>query len=422
MYAVPLIIFLTTTLFVCANKYENIPEHALRLEQRVIKDGYPIEIHQIITEDGYIIAAYRIPHGLKNEQPENKNKSIVLIVHGMAGSPHNFIILGKERAAPYYFADRGLDVWLFSSRAIDTPFKKHIQLDWDKDPEFWSHSFHELGIYDMAATIDFILNCTGQEKVTLIGHSAGGTEYYALLSEKPEYNQKIKLAIGWGSAAILGRLDYPFLIFATQFHAIWKAIFRYIGRAEFLPGLATSNVKSTLIDICLVKDPFWFKFIKYTFAIVGSHNSVMTRDEYYPLIMSNIPRLSTRQLLHFLDNGVNGTFRKYDFGPKGNLKRYGRLDPPHYNLSAVTVPIAHFSSEQDGLVTLDDIYESIPKLPNPIFLYKIPFQKFSHTDYIFGYYATELVYRPTYQMIKKIDDGIIPPRVKVPSDYNNKEF
>ncbi|CAG9768674.1 unnamed protein product [Ceutorhynchus assimilis] len=413
MYRITL---LCVSLVVCANNYQNIPDYALRLEQQVVKYGYPIEVHQIITEDGYILAAYRIPHGLNKEVPENKNKSVVLIAHGLGGSPHNFLVLGKKRAVPYYFADQGMDVWLFSGRGSDIPFKKsHVKLDWNKDSAFWLHSFHELGIYDLAATIDFILKCTGQKKVTLIGHSAGGAEFFALLSEKPEYNQKVKLAITWGSSAILRRVDYPFLVLGTHLGDFLRTVVKFLRMAQVMvPGA----VKSTLIEIFLRKPPLWYKVVKYILNIIGSHNSVMMRDEYIPTILSNIPRVSTRELLHFMDNVHNGTFRKYDYGPKGNLKHYGQADPPHYNLSAVTAPIAFFDAEKDGFLSIEDIYECIQKLPNAVHIYKVPFRKFTHTDYIFGYNATELVYEPTYQMIKRIDSGIIPPRVEVPPGYH----
>ncbi|CAG9769418.1 unnamed protein product [Ceutorhynchus assimilis] len=111
------------------------------------------------------------------------------------------------------------------------------------------------------------------------------------------------------------------------------------------------------------------------------------------------------------------TFRKYDYGPKGNVKLYGQTDPPHYNLSAVTAPSAFFSAPLDGMISLEDVYEAILNLPNTIYLYRIPFYRFNHIHYLFGRNASELVYEPTYQLIKKIDSGVIPPQVEVPSDY-----
>lgn len=56
-------------------------------------------------------------------------------------------------------------------------------------------SFDEMGIYDLPSTIDYILGQTGDEKLTLVANSMGGTAPFVLLSCKPEYNEKINLII-----------------------------------------------------------------------------------------------------------------------------------------------------------------------------------------------------------------------------------
>lgn len=48
-----------------------------------------------------------------------------------------------------------------------------------------------MGIFDLAATIDYILTLTKTEKLHFIGHSQGSTEFLVLCSERPEYNDRI---------------------------------------------------------------------------------------------------------------------------------------------------------------------------------------------------------------------------------------
>ena len=48
-----------------------------------------------------------------------------------------------------------------------------------------------MGVYDLPASIDYILGITGQKKLFYVGHSQGCTSLFVLLSEKPEYNEKI---------------------------------------------------------------------------------------------------------------------------------------------------------------------------------------------------------------------------------------
>ena len=49
--------------------------------------------------------------------------------------------------------------------------------------------------YDATATIDYILNATGQDSLYVIGYSRGNTVGFTLLSEVPEYNKKVSIII-----------------------------------------------------------------------------------------------------------------------------------------------------------------------------------------------------------------------------------
>lgn len=52
-------------------------------------------------------------------------------------------------------------------------------------------SFHEMGVYDMTTTIDFILKNTGYSKLDVVGYSLGTTISLVCLTDRPEYNSKI---------------------------------------------------------------------------------------------------------------------------------------------------------------------------------------------------------------------------------------
>lgn len=57
--------------------------------------------------------------------------------------------------------------------------------------QFWTFSFHEIGVYDLPVMIDYTLNITKREKIFYIGHSQGTTVFTVLLCMLPEYNDKI---------------------------------------------------------------------------------------------------------------------------------------------------------------------------------------------------------------------------------------
>ena len=76
-----------------------------------------------------------------------------------------------------------------------------------------------MGIYDLPTMIDYILKTTGQEKLFYIGYSQGCTQFFVMGSLKPEYNDKIHLAVTLAPAVYLGnskgilaslaKLSYP---------------------------------------------------------------------------------------------------------------------------------------------------------------------------------------------------------------------
>jgi len=70
-------------------------------------------------------------------------------------------------------------------------------------------SYHELGIYDLPAMIDYISQTTGHKRMFYIGHSEGTTQFWVMASEKPEYNSRIILMIGLAPAAFSGNIRGP---------------------------------------------------------------------------------------------------------------------------------------------------------------------------------------------------------------------
>lgn len=109
----------------------------------------------------------------------------------MTSAAPAFLTFGREKSAAYKFADAGYDVWIGNARG-NTYSRHHITMD-PNDPKFWDFSWHEIGVYDIPATIDYILQQTNQTKLSYVGHSQGVTAFYVTLAELPEYNDKITI-------------------------------------------------------------------------------------------------------------------------------------------------------------------------------------------------------------------------------------
>jgi lysosomal acid lipase/cholesteryl ester hydrolase len=61
-------------------------------------------------------------------------------------------------------------------------------------------SFHEMGLFDIPAIINHILEVNGSSSLYYIGHSMGCTVYFTSMCLHPEYNSKIKAMIALAPA------------------------------------------------------------------------------------------------------------------------------------------------------------------------------------------------------------------------------
>jgi lysosomal acid lipase/cholesteryl ester hydrolase len=68
--------------------------------------GYQGEVHEVLTEDGYILKLHRINAKIANDRKP------VLLCHGILTNSVDFLISGPKIAIAYLLSDNGYDVWL----------------------------------------------------------------------------------------------------------------------------------------------------------------------------------------------------------------------------------------------------------------------------------------------------------------------
>ncbi len=61
--------------------------------------------------------------------------------------------------------------------------------------DFWSFCWHEGGIHDYSAIIDYVLEETEKENLFFVGHSMGSTQYLVSL------NQFTEILIVWSNSS-----------------------------------------------------------------------------------------------------------------------------------------------------------------------------------------------------------------------------
>ena len=75
--------------------------------------GYPIEEHQVITQDGYILTLHRIPYGLENTPDNamnilrNNGRQPVVLAHCLMGSSAVYTYGPTNNSLAYMLADAG---------------------------------------------------------------------------------------------------------------------------------------------------------------------------------------------------------------------------------------------------------------------------------------------------------------------------
>lgn len=115
-------------------------------------------------------------------------------------------------------------MWLGNARGTD-PSQAHTLFDpkGKGQKKFWSYTWHEIGLYDISASIDHILSITNQKKINYLGHSQGAIALLVLLSMRPEYNNKINEATLLAPAAYLKNIRNPFFKIISDLYKPLKA-------------------------------------------------------------------------------------------------------------------------------------------------------------------------------------------------------
>lgn len=180
--------------------------------------GYPSEVHNITTEDGYILEAHRIA---------NPGKQPVILMHGVLDSSMAWVTTGPNQSLGYILFDFGYDVFLLNSRGNDysTDHLKYRRDGTERERKmYWNFSWHEIGKYDLAATIDYVLKETNYTKIHYVAHSQGTTSFFVLVSERPEYNDKILLMTALAPPVFMAHIENHFFRMLSEHLTVIEVI------------------------------------------------------------------------------------------------------------------------------------------------------------------------------------------------------
>lgn len=183
--------------------------HEDEVSNAVKNAGYRGEVHKVKTVDGYALKVHRI---LPAKQ--SVHKGTAFLMHGLFRNSSDFIATGPKIALAYYLADHGYDVWMGNARG--TTFSREHEKHPSKSKQFWKFSFHEIGLYDVSAMLDFMFDHTKEAKTFYAGHSQGTCSLLALLSLTPSYNDKIIQAHLMTPATFMRHSSSPMVVLPAK--------------------------------------------------------------------------------------------------------------------------------------------------------------------------------------------------------------
>ena len=230
----------------------------------------------------------------------------------------------------------------------------------------------------------------------------GTTQYLILLSEKPEYNEKIRAGILLGPTAFGGHATNPMVV-ASPYAEMIGTFITKLGFQEFMPNFL--EIKSWLSHSICTASPLQLKMCRDFFAITVGMETNSMNASMTPIYMSHMPagtNINTMvQMGQMFRNGDH--FYKYDHGILGNMRVYGSYEPDEYDVSKVSAPTALIGGPSDGFADPRDLDVLAEKLPNVLYNKQVESNEFGHLHFILGKDAKSLVYDKVTHTFNKLE-------------------
>uniref|UniRef100_A0A8B9NCF8 Partial AB-hydrolase lipase domain-containing protein n=1 Tax=Accipiter nisus TaxID=211598 RepID=A0A8B9NCF8_9AVES len=339
--------------------------------------GYPYEEHEVVTDDGYYLTMQRIPHGKDNPRTP---KSVVLLQHGLALEGSIWVTNLPNSSLGFILADAGYDVWIGNNRG-NSWSRKHKEFEFYHQ-EYSAYSFHEMAMYDLPATINYILQKTGQEQLYYVAYSQGTTTGFIAFSSIPELDRKIKMFFALAPTTTNSHIKTPLV----------RLLYKY--------KLQLACVSERLMWLLN-----WISFISNGISLHAeninvSNGFLQSRIDVY---LSRYPdSTSLKNLLHWpairntLKFGLPVTSQA--FLPQATLFVF-QTTPPFYEPENMKTPLAAWYGGNDWISVPEDVNITLSRITNLAYKKYIP--EFIHFDFIWGMQAYEQVYREILELMEK---------------------
>eukprot|EP00927_Polykrikos_kofoidii_P009904 TRINITY_DN1415_c0_g1_i1.p1 TRINITY_DN1415_c0_g1~~TRINITY_DN1415_c0_g1_i1.p1 ORF type:complete len:441 (-),score=72.65 TRINITY_DN1415_c0_g1_i1:96-1343(-) len=391
------------TLTVALASYQ---DDVIDMEQKITVHGYPVQKHVVRTDDGYLLTAFRIPHGVaelrdRSGLAASGSRPAVIVQHALLCSSFDWVQMGPSNALVFILADAGFDVWLTNNRG-NMFGTNHTILSTDSGA-FWEFSWDEMALRDLPANVDYVLTTTGRSSLSYVGHSQGTIQAFAGFSQDAELSKKIDLFVALAPVAFVDNMKSPiFTILAKLYFTEFE---RRIGGKEFLPSGSLLNkldptiCRGVFAEVCNVAI---FLFCGYSDHIDPASLAAF--------LQRTPAGTSVKNMVHWSQSTRSHVFRKFDYGSGAkNMAVYHQAEPPAYDLRNVTVKTALFTGQRDLLADTKDVKTLVDTLPKGSLVHWKDIENYAHLDFSWGKDANTVVYADVLNLLRQYSgDGPVP--------------
>lgn len=351
----------------------------MTIQEQIESRGYLYEEHKIVTDDGYILTAFRVP-GKKTEMVGEIIRQPVIMQHGLIDDGGTWFFNNNTLDISLELVDLGYDIWATNNRGTAYS-NEHLNYT-TNDKEYWNFTMGDMAKYDVPAHVKYVLaHAQGNfSQVIWFGHSQGTAQWFIANSLDANLAKYFKAFIGLAPvmyvynqnsvlATILSLLQIPDLAYYE------------IDSLLYIPGIADWAT------------PFLHYFPRFVWNFV---QTVVGFDKTYHLDLGMLPMMgrndvggtSSKNLMHWTQMMRSGYFQAFDYGsPAANQAIYGSDYPPMYNTDNFKTNLAGvnmllFAGGNDALVAPDDYAKLLKILPANVKSKVIP--DYNHLDYMWA--------------------------------------
>ncbi|NXW73878.1 LICH hydrolase, partial [Hirundo rustica] len=364
--------------------------------------GYPYEEHEVVTDDGYYLTLQRIPHGRDNlesfsishkarAQASNmfSPKAVVLLQHGLVLEGSSWVTNLPNASLGFILADAGYDVWIGNSRG-NSWSRKHQEFEFYQQ-EYSAYSFHELAMYDLPATINYILQKTGQEQLYYVAYSQGTTTGFIAFSSIPELDRKIKMFFALAPVTVSSNMKSPLVRLLDLPEVLIKLI---LGHTVVFDK--DEVLKQVISRMCTY--PMLKMLCSLVFYLPGGFTNSLNVSRVDVYLARYPDSTSLKNMLHWRQLYQTGEFKYFDYG-SDNMLHYNQTTPPFYELENMKTPLATWYGGKDWISAPEDVNITLPRISNVAYTKYIP--EFVHFDFLWGKQVYEQVYKEMLDLMEK---------------------